>query len=456
MRTLIPYLCASLIASALPACDLDVPDLNNPALGDLEDNPTAVGVASACTGLLIGSRRNTAAANGYVVQLGILGREAYNLDQADPRFVKELLEGALNRGSPFGGNFWQFPYANIRLANLVEKAVDKVPDFSAEQKAGILGFANTIEALDLLEVINARDTNGAVIDTDQDIHALGAIVDKPAVFAEIVKMLDGAATSLAMAGMTFAFPLSEGYAGFDKPATFLTFNRAIRARVAAYLKDYTALKTALEASFIDTAPMTMDLKKGVYHAYSTQSGDATNNLINPNIWAHPSLETDAQMNGATVDARFTSKIHKVMKGGAALGLGSNLVFDTYPTPSSPVPIIRNEELILLRAELKWFGTPQDKVGAVEDLNLVRTTSGGLLAVAAATDEQFVTALLYERRYSLLMEGGHRWIDTRRFDRMMDLPIDKPGVSVKNVRYPIPLAECNARPMSEPRCQLGSM
>lgn len=454
MRTLIPYVCASLIASALPACDLDVPDLNNPALGDLEDNPTAVGVASACTGLLIGNRRNTAAANGYVVQLGILGREAYNLDQADPRFVKELLEGALSKGSPFGGNFWQFPYANIRLANLVEKAVDKVPDFSAEQKAGILGFANTIEALDLLEVINARDTNGAVIDTDQEIHALGAIVDKPAVFAEIVKMLDGAATSLAAAGKEFPFALSEGYAGFDKPDTFLKFNRAIRARVAAYLKDYTAMKMALDASFIDTSAM-MDLHAGVYHAYSTQSGDAVNNLINPNIWAHPLLETEAQMSAGKVDARFTSKVHKVMKGGSALGLGSNLVFDIYPSPSSPVPIIRNEELILLRAELKWFGTPQDKVGALEDLNLVRSTSGGLAAVAAATDEQFVTALLYERRYSLMMEGGHRWIDTRRFDRMMDLSIDKPGVSVVNIRYPIPLAECNARPPSEPRCQLGS-
>jgi len=65
-----------LTLATVAACDLDVPDLNNPALDDLEKNPTASGVSSACTGLLIGNRRNHAQANGYVAQLGIVGREA--------------------------------------------------------------------------------------------------------------------------------------------------------------------------------------------------------------------------------------------------------------------------------------------------------------------------------------------------------------------------------------------
>jgi hypothetical protein len=51
----------------------------------------------------------------------------------------------------------------------------------------------------------------------------------------------------------------------------------------------------------------------------------------------------------------------------------------------------------------------------------------------------------------MFEGGHRWIDLRRFGR--PLPLDMP-THVQNVRYPFPQAECNARP-NEPRCMLGS-
>ena len=84
---------------AVAACDFDVPDLNNPSLTDLENDPNAVRIWAACTGLLIGNRSNKAAANGLVSQLGILGRESYNFDTADPRYVGELLGGTSTRAA---------------------------------------------------------------------------------------------------------------------------------------------------------------------------------------------------------------------------------------------------------------------------------------------------------------------------------------------------------------------
>lgn len=440
------------ITALLAACELDVPDLNNPSIDQLDENPTRVTVSAACTGLVIGNRRNTAAANGYVAQLGILGREAYNFDQADPRFIGELLAGNLNKGSPFGGNFWTLPYTNIRLANTIQRAVDKVADFTPEERKGILGFSKTIEALDLLEVVNTRDTNGGVIDTDKPVDQLGAVVSKEMMFAEIAKQLDEGSADLDGAGMKFAFDLPSGYAGFDTPANFKKFNRAIRARVAVYTKDYATALTALTASFMNTMPMSIeDLNTGVYHVYSTGTGDQTNALINPNIFAHPSLATDAMMNGTTQDLRFTRKVAKAAKGGGAQGLSSDWTFaPLYGSPSAPVPIIRNEELLLLLAEARWF--TNDQAGALTALNAVRTLSGGLTALSGITMEMaFVDALLYERRYSLMFEGGHRWIDLRRFSR--SLPLDKPE-HIQNVRYPIPLGECNARP-NEAACMLGS-
>ena len=222
---------AGLLASV--GCDLGVPDLNNPGLDELSENPTPSGVSAACTGLIIGSRLGMAASNGYVAQLGILGREAYNFDPADPRFVGELLAGELNGGSPFGGNFWANPYANIRMAEIVLDAVDKVPEFAGEQASAIKGFVHTIKALDLLHVISTRDTIGAVIDTDkQGVDDLGAIASKEDVYTEIASLLDQGADELAGGGDTFPFPMGSGFDGFSDPASFRTFNRALKARVA--------------------------------------------------------------------------------------------------------------------------------------------------------------------------------------------------------------------------------
>lgn len=436
-------------ALSVPACNLDVPDLNNPGLEDLQNNPNAASVGAAATGLLIGSRRNHAAANGYVSQLGILGRESYNLDLADPRYVNEMLRGPLDQGSPFGGNFWAGPYANIKLGNLVLHAADKVNELTAAQKAAVRGFVKTINAIDLLEVIATHDSNGGVVDTDHDLGApLGAIVDKTAVYSAIVSQLDSGLTDLAAGGMAFPFLMSEGYAGFDTPATFAKFNRAIKARVAAYIKDYAAVNAALAASFLDDGAMA-DFEAGVYYTYSTKAGDTTNALLNPNIYAHPSLATDVQKNGATNDARFTAKIEPASKPGSLQGATSNIVFTMYQAPDSRVSLIRNEELILLKAEALFY--TGNVPGALAELNIVRTRSGGLLPLAGTPNEAtFLDELLYERRYSLMFEG-HRWIDLRRFNRM--LPVDLRD-DARNVRYPIPLPECNAR-TNEPRCALGS-
>src|SRR5579872_5909205 len=89
---------AALGLLAVPACNLDIPDLNNPGLEQLENNPTAAGVAAATTGMLVTIRGNKSTAVGYVNQLGILGRESYDFDPNDSRFITEDLGGNLQKG----------------------------------------------------------------------------------------------------------------------------------------------------------------------------------------------------------------------------------------------------------------------------------------------------------------------------------------------------------------------
>jgi hypothetical protein len=117
-----------------------------------------------------------------------------------------------------------------------------------------------------------------------------------------------------------------------------------------------------------------------------------------------------------------------------------------------VPIIRNEELILLRAEAN-IGLG-NLTAAKTDIDFIRVNSGGLnprcpsLGVGSCVSpainaSNILDELLKQKRYSLLFEGGHRWIDARRYGKFGTLPIDLPGQRVQRA-FPVPQPECDAR------------
>ena len=112
----------------------------------------------------------------------------------------------------------------------------------------------------------------------------------------------------------------------------------------------------------------------------------------------------------------------------------------YASNSAFAPIIRNEELILLRAEANI--ALENFTEARADLDFVRAQSGGL-DVSRLPDEQLVDELLKQRRYSLLFEG-HYWIDMRRYGRLDQLPLDREK-DVVHSAFPIPAAESGPRP-----------
>lgn len=444
---------ATLTASALitalvvSACaDLDITDLNNPGLEQLEGSPSASAVNTAASGILIGARAGMVGSTGYVSELGIMGREVYYLSSDDPRFVTELLVGPLEGGNgAFGGAHWAVRYTSIRNTNVVLNAVEKVTGLTNQQKEGIRGFAKTMQALDLLLIINTRDAFGAAIDVNTDPTAEpGPIVPKAQVFQRIVTLLDEARTHLQNAGTAFSFGLSEGFAGFDTPATFARFNRALRARVAVHLGDFAAANSALQQSFLDVAA---SLTLGAYHTYSTAAGDVTNGSFDPTgraLRGHPSFVTNAQRKADGTPDNRTSKNTTATEEPIVLtvqGLSSDQLVTVYNSASAPVPIIRNEELILLRAETQ-LGL-NNIAAAVADINVIRTGAGGLapysgpLTATAVLDE-----IVYNRRYSLYFEG-HRWIDLRRLNRLASLPRDQATHKVFTA-FPFPADECLAR------------
>ena len=432
--------------------DLLVPDYNNPSLEELQ-NPTPASIAAAATGLLVGMRDEFDDRNGYISLLGIIGRESYNFDGADPRFITEMLEGQLNPSSPaFGGNLWIDRYRNIRHATITLEGLEKVAAFSNAQKEATRGYLKTMQAHELLLVVNTRDVNGVALDFNRaPTEAPAPLSTRAEGLTRVAQLLDEARTHLQAGGAAFPFPLSSGFAGFNTPATFLRFNRALKARVEVYRAQYAAALTALNESFLTLDATQLNL--GAYHVFTTGAGDDVNELFDPrpapDILAHPSIVTNAdrRANGE-LDLRVQRKIRNVTSRTVSF-ITTDKGFAIYGGLNAPIPIIRNEELILLRAEAN-IGLGNTGA-ALTDLNFIRTNSGGLAALTQAS-QATLTELLKQKRYSLLFEG-HRWVDLRRYNRLTDLPLDRSN-HTRNSAFPIPEAECLAREKEAP-CSVAS-
>jgi len=433
------------LAVAAAGCSFDIANPNTPDV--IGENPSRSVVAATANGIIIATRADVA---DWALDAGLFGREAYRFDGSDPRFTGEMMQGPLDPGSrAFGGDHWAEEYAAIRTANDLLAVIGTASALTPEEQSATSGFAHTLQAYDFLIVLDAHLQDSIPIDVGTDVNAPPAPFQSNAeAYAHVISLLDGAAAELQAGGSAFPFPLPPGFTGFNTPATFLKFNRALRARVAVYRGDFAGALTALGESFLDAgAPLDV----GVYMNFGVGTGDFANPLsqdpVSGENVAHPSLSARAQLQpGGDPDARLLAKVitlPNVRTGGAPDVLSTNLGWVRYPSPNTPIPLIKNEELILLRAEanigLGNLGT------AVPDLDLVRTTSGGLVPYSGPVDQaSLITELLYNKRYSLLYEGGHSWIDYRRYGRLADLEgFDRTG-DVIFTTLPIPTAEVQAR------------
>jgi hypothetical protein len=445
------HLAAALAAAtAVGACQAaDIGNFNNPSTSQLEAAPNAATVNTTVIGLLGGARGS---AGTWASTLGIFGREIMNLDGAEPRNVLALLIGPLEPGG-FGTDVgWTNTYRNLRTATTVLEVVDKVPDYSAAQRAGVKGFVKTLMALDYLNQIRVRDTFGLVWEIPKDPTQLGAFVTREEAYTRTVALFEEARADLAAGGTAFPFTLTSGFTGFNTPATFLRVNRALLARTQVYRGRWQDALTALNESFLSTASgSTASMQTGVFHVFSTASGDAVNGLFDPApraIVAVPEFLTEARLRpDGSRDLRATSKAVVGTVTLATQGISSNVRPTVYPTNVTPIPIIRNEELILLRAEAQ-LGLG-NRAAAIADLNFVRTNAGGLAPLPADFAGDLVTEILYDRRYSLFFEYGHRWMDARRYNRLGELRKQLPTHRVFPL-VPIPVDECNQRTASPPR------
>jgi len=470
MRTRRFAIAAGLLA--LAACEFNILNTNQPTLGDLLSNPTRDKLTAQATGLMSSARTGM---ESFIWRLGSMGREGINLSGNNQPDYAEPFFGPVQGGGSFGGLQWLDRYQSIRTANIYLQALGNNvnlsgPDLLSDaERAASRGLANTYKALAFLYVIETRAQLGAPVDVDRTVDQGPAPwVTEDSVYGYILGLLSSAQTDLTAAGSTdFPFPIPPGLADFTTPADFLKFNRALAAKAnvlrATALNGchgtpatcYTAALTALGQTFLST--VSADFQTGAYLDFSTNGGDQTNGLSEPlngpTYFALASDTADAQTQaGGAKDQRVLDKIAPKEGDPQTLGgisISGTLKFTIYFSNGAadagrPIPIIKDEELLLLRAEASWFTGA--KAQAIVDLDNVRQNSGLLpptTLTIASTDAAFIAGLLYERRYSLLWEQGTRWIDARRFGLLATIPATVAGGNVPEV-MPVPKAECDAR------------
>ncbi len=427
-----------LLAIGFAACEIEtIEDPNNPSVGAIIQNASLSEIQNLVTGIESGMRLNLGT---HYDGVGAIGREIYRFSTSDPRFTSDLLgkgSATLDNNTFYTTNPYSARYRTVKNANILIEAVDNSSSITSDAlRNAAKGYANTIKAYQLLMVWVQQYDNGIRIDV-ADPDNLGPFVgegDSKASLRAIASLLDEGYAQLNAGGAAFPFRLGSGFAGYNTPETFAEVNRAITARVHLYDGNWDSALTALGNSFYD---LNGNLNKGVFHTFSTAGGDALNPQWFPlgatgeSRVAHPSFVTDAEAGDARL-SKATLRDEVEFQDG----LSSNYDLSVYATNASPIPLIRNEELVLIYAEANI--QKNNAAEAVIALNRVRNEANLPDYSGGTATSDLINELLRQRRYALFGEG-HRWVDLRRYDRLNTLPIDRAGDDVW-VKYPRPANE----------------
>ena len=441
--------------------------IDAPTVDALSGALTRVTLQQLATGVLAQDR---ASANvfAYALEAGIFARDVYRIDASEPRYVQETLGGNPDPGSFAGGGAWAGYYTAIRAGNnlILALPATSTAAFTTAEINATRGFFRTIKAMDYWRVIEMHDSVGATIQTD-NTSAVTDIRCKPAVLSYIAALLDSANTDLTAAGGTTKVPftLPSGFTAFGRDYSLVSnivkFNRGLKGKVdfyrgldrtnptpALFATAITELTQALGGAAAGAVPKA-DFTKGPYYVFVPGGSENAPNIISDAKVGLNPLVGDSVQAG---DTRASKIVPRTTLSGFGLTTSITYVGAVASTAnqSTPLGILRDEELVLLRAQA--YNEAGQLANAILDINDVRT-SYGLAPVAPVDKTSAINAILYEKRYSLLFEGPQRLNDLREYKRLNATYLRaETATDPFNAAIPIARAELNARGLTtNPAC-----
>jgi hypothetical protein len=421
-------------------------DPNNPSVNSVANNASRRQIQFLVTGLESRHR-------GYVTNISqawnTFGREVWYLNGSDPRFQTDWLgqAGRVPDAAYFGfgttgGGSYALPYQAIKQADVLIDAAQNTIFLNDQEKRAVSGFAKTIQAYQFMIPANWLYQNGIRIDVKDPFNP-GPFVTYDQALTFINTLLNEGYADLNAAGTTLPFTLTSGWGGFNTIDGLKQVNRAIAARLAVYREDWQGALDALDDSFMD---LDGNLQAGPAHTYGAPP-DAFNPLfyvldanINTIIVVHPSMIDDATPGDLRVENKFFERTTPVTITTDATPLVGTHQDKRWASNTAAIPFIRNEELILIKAEA--HAQLNQPTLAVEAIDIIRDAADIGLYGGGTTLEELVDEILYQRRYSLWAEPwGHRWIDARRYDKLNEIPTSY-DLGTIFTQFPVPQAELN--------------
>jgi hypothetical protein len=476
LRSLARVALIGVVVAGAGCTDQNVPFLTAPT--GIPNTPT--GIQNGMTGLFSATRTDL---GNYVILMSGFGRDAANFTNTEPRFV------TYNTGNVAISNtwiaIWNNEYTDIAQARGILTTLPKVvPAYSAAQTASLTGIVETMEAYNYMLVAEVYDTNGAAV---QGIGgALPAALCNKDVWQYIVSLLDSANVQLNIAGTTpppVHLPTGFGAVGAASgpstvPGTFAAFNRALAGKAglelayaiarspggsapspisagspdqAALLRADSAITSSalLSPGVLGPNPVGGWTNDGftVLEDFSASSGDQVN-PINGLLVTYWMLKGFVAAQDTINDLRFKTKFvsdtaNKIQQPSYD-SIAIQIHYAMYPSPASAMPLVRNEELTLVRAQIQ-IGLGNNSMAATL-INNVRTAVGGL-APAAIGSDYFSTrdALLHEQQISTAIEAsGDRTIAIRMYGLAAVLDNTWGAIDQHTTISPIPFAESAGR------------
>jgi hypothetical protein len=484
--------------ATLVACnDTNVPYYTAPT--SVSNTPS--GVQNAVSGLVSGTRGSDLF--WYLADQTGYARDGANYTNTEPRFILLIL--GLQSPSDAWSQVWSQFYPVILQAHQIVATVPTVqPAYSASEAAALVGVVQTVEALTYMMIAEDHDTSGiAIMPQAPTTAAPGYCIQDG--WRYIVALLDSANAQLMAAGSTpLPVKLPDGYKAVAATgATFSAFNRALAGKAGLELAyaiarrspatapgpnatgqpDQTALAradSAIKASALyapaSLAPPTAGgfAPDGysVLYNFSATSGDITN-PFNNNVGTFIVLNTIPSSQDTAHDLRWRNKFIRnpnPVQQSAYASAASPYIYGMYPSPGSYLPIVRNEELNLVEAEIQiGLGHYATAASIIDNVRLSVGGSGlksGFQAdtiVQSATDTLFVPAvdpssytsvrdfLLREQQISTAFEGSaDRMIAIRNYGVATQVDTTWGTKDLHTVVDPIPFAEISSRGGSFPR------
>ena len=441
--------------------------------------------------------RASFATTGLVILPEILARDVYRQDASESRYVIETLGGQADPGSFAGGSGFSGFYTAARAANNALIALRNPPGgvFTPTEISVSKGFFRTMKAKEFYDVIAQRDSIGIPLQTDAP-QEITPIYCKPYVLNYIAAQLDSAYADLQAAGTTqtpFSLPASWGTAtagrNYRQPANLIRLNRGLKGRVDFYRAmqnraapdatllnaAVTELTQALGGQAEGAVPAT-DFPKGIYYQFAAAEilNPRADAKISANNFLRDSLtfsNVAGLHNGIDATAPWDptdTRLSKLIPRGDTVTLNGLTATNTFSFAQAttanqvlPIPMLKDEELVLLRAQANAELGAAGLAKAYLDAQSVHAAYGTNALPAFTSRDIARRYILREKRLSLLFEGPQRLVDLRTYGYLNNTispltgkPYLNPELSSDpfNAAFPIPRAELNARGLQNaPAC-----